>query len=91
MVEPPVNSRPDRLIDHSSRQKTIHLLVDKNRAALLAKLAAQHGVRPMAFVRDAVYKALAAAAPKEYAKAMAADMHSRAQTTKGPKVVESIL
>lgn len=82
---------PDILIDHSSRQKTIHLLVDKNRAALLAKLAAAHGLRPMAYIREVLYAALAAKAPKEYAQAKAADMQARSQITKGPKVTESIL
>jgi hypothetical protein len=91
MVELPVIKSPDILIDHSPRQKTIHLLVDKHRAALLAKLASAHGVRPMAYIRGVLYEALAAKAPKEYAQAKAADMRAAAHITKGPKIDESVM
>ena len=76
------------MINHSARQKTMHLLIDNNRAALLAKLAAKRGVRPMAYVRNLLYRGMLAEDPAGYAKAEKLDLSAQSKVTKGPRTTE---
>lgn len=76
------------MINHSARQKTIHLLVDKYRAEVLKQLAAKHGLRPMAYVRNLLYRGLLAEDPTGYAIAEQLDLAAQAKVTKGPRTTE---
>lgn len=55
----------------------LQILLDPNRAALLAELAKEQNIRPTAWIREAVYSALERALPASvYNEAVAKDEES---------------